>query len=314
MPRSRRLALSCSALIAVAATALVGCGGSETPDDPAVTIGSKGFTESQVVAAAYAQALRHVGFTPTVRVLDGSPAMPPALRSGAIDLYPEYTGTAWTIVEGESPLKLAGKPGTQQQRMVAGRLAADSAVHAFPPAPGSNNAVAVCTKASGITSIAQFAGRPTPVSIAGAPEVFTRPDALPLLEKAYGFTTGRKVPTQPADRYGPIARGQVECMAAYETDPQIKSLGLVIATDPRGILGGAIDYRPMALASAAWWQGLSGEMQAKVDEALVNVSRKMTTAWLREANRRVTDDGERPDDVALELVNISVPDRAAAPR
>lgn len=311
---SARAALAPLAVTALAGVALAGCGGSDAPDDPVVTIGSKGFTESQVVAAAYAQALRHVGFTPTVRDLAGSPAMPPALRSGAIDLYPEYTGTAWTIVEGESPLKLAGKPGALQQRMVAGRLAADRAVHAFAPAPGSNNAVAVCTKASGITSIAQFAGRATPVSIAGAPEVFTRPDALALLEKAYGFTTGRKVRTEPDDRYGPIARGQVECMAAYETDPQIKSLGLVIATDPRGVLGGAIDYRPMALANAAWWQGLSGEMQVKVDEALLNVSHKMTTAWLREANRRVTDDGERPDDVALELVNISVPDRAAAPR
>ena len=312
MRAPRSIPLWCAAL--AASVALAGCGGDATPPDPSVTIGSKGFTENRVVAAAYAHALRRVGFTPTVRTIGTTANLVKALRDGRVDLYPEYTGTAWSNVASESPVALAGRTPAQQEQMVRDRLAADGAVHAFPPAPGSNNVVAACTRASGITSLQQFATRATPVSIAGEAEVFTRPDALPLLARAYGFTPGRKVVTPPTDRYGPISRGEVECMPAYETDPQIKSLGLVILRDPRRVMGGAIDYRPFALANAAWWNGLSGDAQAQVDDAIANVSHKMTTAWLRSANLRVTQGGESPDDVALELVNITVPERAAAAR
>ena len=300
--------------VAALVTAAAGCGGGSAPVDPHVVIGSKGFTESRVAAAAYAQALKRVGFTPTIRTLPTTPALARALRAGQVDLYPEYTGTAWTIVEGQSPLSLVGQPRDRQEQLVRDRLAADPALHAFPPSPGSNNAVAACTRASGLTSLTQFATRRTPVSIAGQAEVFTRPDALPRLQAAYGFPVGRTVVTTATDRYGPIARGEVECIAAYETDPQIKALHLTVLADPRHVMGGAIDYRPMALANAAWWNALSGDVQGQVDEAIANVSHKMTTAWLRSANLRVGSGHESPDDVALELVNVSVPGREAAAR
>ncbi|MFZ4755918.1 MAG: glycine betaine ABC transporter substrate-binding protein [Miltoncostaeaceae bacterium] len=292
--------------------AVAGCGRTSGPVDPHVVIGSKGFTESRLVAAAYAQALSRVGFTPTIRTVPTTPALARALRAGQVDLYPEYTGTAWTLVEGSSPLALAGQTRARQEQLVRDRLATDSALHAFSPAPGSNNAVAACTRASGLTSLTQFAGRTTPVSIAGQAEIFSRRDALPLLQTAYGFTIGRRVVTTPGDRYGPISRGHVECMAAYETDPEIESMHLTILADPMHVTGGAVDYRPMALASAGWWNGLSGDVQDQVETALGNVSHKMTTAWLRSANLRVTSGHESPSDVALELVNVSVPGRAAA--
>lgn len=311
----RRAALTAALAAALATTTAVvsGCGSDPVPADPAMVIGSKGFTESRVVAAAYAEALRRVGFRPVVRTVGGTPILARALRSGRVDLYPEYTGSAWVALEGEDPTRLAGRGPAVQEVTVRTRLAADRALHAFAPAPASNNVVAACTRASGFRSLTDLATSTTPLRLAAEAETFSRADGLPWVQRAYGFTVSRQVVTPPGDRYGAIRNGEANCVAAYATDPEIESLHLVVLADPKRVLGGGIDYRPIALANAAWWDGLGEGVQARVDQALENVSHKLTTAWLRTANLRVVRGGESPEDVALELVNVTVPGRVAAP-
>ena len=162
---------------------------------------------------------------------------------------------------------------------------------------------------SGIRSLGQLRGQS--VTIAGSREAVTRPDAVPGVAATYGFTPV-PVYTTADRRYEPLRDGRALCVTAYEPDPEIKELGLTLLRDPKGVLASGVDYRPIPLASAEWWNSLPGGVQAKVTEAIDNVSRKMTTAWVRQANRRVSLGGERADDVVLELVNINVPGRAAA--
>lgn len=293
----------------LATLGLAGCGSGPAPDDPAITIGSKGFTESDVIAATYAEALRRVGFRPTVRRVDSTEAAERAVRDGTIELYPEYTGTYW-VRRGEDPRALTGVGGAAQASKVRSLMAGDAGVHGFAAAPGSNNPAPACRRSTGLRSLDDLTGRA--VSIAAAREAFTRPDAIPGVAAAYGFTVGRAVVTSSQDRYAPVVAGTVDCMVAYETDPEIKEIDLVVLDDPKGILRQGVDYRPMGIANRAWWDSLPGDLQARVTEAMDNVSGKMTTAWLREASRRVAVDGEKPADVALGAVNINVPGRVAA--
>lgn len=311
MRRSRlgRAATLLVAGVVMAGGVLAGCGGDDAPPEPRVAIGTKGFVESDVIAAAYAEALRRVGFEPAVIDLGSTPATLRGLARNEIQLYPEYTGTAWTSILGRDPLALVGTSRASQEQRVREPLDRDPRFHVFATAPGSNNAVAACLPRSGVRSLAELAGRS--ITVSGAREAFTRPEAVPGIAAAYGFTP-IPVYTTADRRYEPLRDGRALCVTAYETDPEIKELGLTILRDPKGLLASGVDYRPIPLANGEWWRSLPGGVQVKVSEAINNVSRKMTTAWVRQANRRVSLGGERADDVVLELVNINVPGRAAA--
>lgn len=74
-------------------------------DNPHIIIGSKAFTENFLLAHLFAQIIENktklktslkLGFGGTKLVFD-------ALRLGEIDIYPEYTGTAYLVLLGKSP-------------------------------------------------------------------------------------------------------------------------------------------------------------------------------------------------------------------
>jgi len=60
-----------------------------------IAVGSKEFTEELLLGEMYAQLLEHGGLHVHRRLgLGGTQVAMSALQRGAIDLYPEYTGTA----------------------------------------------------------------------------------------------------------------------------------------------------------------------------------------------------------------------------
>src|SRR3954462_6525467 len=72
---------------------------------PAVTIGTKDFTEEFVLGELYAQALRAKGYTVNVkRNIGPTEITDKALTSGKIDAYPEYTGESVATVAGNNTL------------------------------------------------------------------------------------------------------------------------------------------------------------------------------------------------------------------
>src|SRR5437588_12768002 len=105
---------SLASVVLVLGLGAAGCGSSSTPNPtnhatrvapgtaprepgagkPAVTIGTKNFTEAFILGQLYAQALRAKGFTVNLHSNIGpSEVMDRRLASAAIDGYPEYTGT-----------------------------------------------------------------------------------------------------------------------------------------------------------------------------------------------------------------------------
>ena len=107
-------------LLAVIAAFAVGCGGgdngggggtgtssSDQPGKgkPAVTIGTKDFTEEFVLGNLYAQALKAKGYKVNLKENIGATEITDkALTSGTIDAYPEYTGETTATVFGKNKL------------------------------------------------------------------------------------------------------------------------------------------------------------------------------------------------------------------
>src|SRR5437660_9849610 len=77
------------AAVALAMMAFAGTASAQT-----LKVGSKNFTEQFIVAELYAASLEAAGFKVERKInLGATPVAHEALRTGAIDLYPEYTGT-----------------------------------------------------------------------------------------------------------------------------------------------------------------------------------------------------------------------------
>ena len=67
-------------------------------DGASLTVGSKDFTENILVGEMFVQALENEGAKVKSQTnLGGTSVARDALLSDEIDVYPEYTGTGWTV-------------------------------------------------------------------------------------------------------------------------------------------------------------------------------------------------------------------------
>ena len=78
--------------------------GAEPAPSGRVVVGAKNFTESHLLAEMMALVIEaHTDLTVVRRTgLGGTMVCFEALREGEIDLYPDYTGTGWSVVLGET--------------------------------------------------------------------------------------------------------------------------------------------------------------------------------------------------------------------
>ena len=119
----------------------------------AVVVGSKNFTEQIVLGEILAQAVEQTGLTVERRLnLGGTLVCDQALRSGDIDVYVEYTGTALTALFKE-PLPSADATGAEKTSTSARVLDvvrdkyASRGITMLPPL-GFNNTFAILVRAA----------------------------------------------------------------------------------------------------------------------------------------------------------------------
>src|ERR1700752_1512738 len=100
LPRSLRGGLAPAALLSSATCAAAA-------PDGLIRVGSKSFTESYILAEVAAQIIEQVGEARVERRvgLGGTGLTYRALESGAIDLYPEYTGTLARVLLKDAALE-----------------------------------------------------------------------------------------------------------------------------------------------------------------------------------------------------------------
>ena len=84
-------------------------------------VGSKNFTEQLVLGEIVAQHIERKLGIPVERKLNlgGTLLAHEALVNGSIDLYPEYTGTALTVILKQPPVTDPARPWTRCARLIA---------------------------------------------------------------------------------------------------------------------------------------------------------------------------------------------------
>jgi osmoprotectant transport system permease protein len=265
-----------------------------------VVVASKPFAESYVLAEMFATLLEARGFAVDRRLGLGATEIAfGALRTGAIDVYPEYTGTGLLAILGEPP---AGDPGT-----VFGRVSREFDrrfdVRWLPPL-GFENTYAIAVRRGtadslGLRTISDLA-RAAPRLRAGlTPDFIGREDGLPGLARAYGLRFGEVRPLLQAVKYRALATGAVDVVDGYSTDGLLGRLPLVALEDDRRFFP---PYEGAALVGPA----LRREGAAAV-AVLTELSGRLDERRMRALNARVELGGEEPAAVARdELVRLGL--------
>jgi len=260
-----------------------------SPDGGAIVVASKPFGESYVLAEMFAQLLEARGIQVQRRSgLGATEIVFGALRTGAVDVYPEYTGTGLLAILGATP----PSDRTAAFREVSEVFRARWGVRWLPPLGFQNTyAIAVRPRTADslglhtLSDLARAAGRLT----AGfSPDFIGRADGLEGLRRAYGLEPGSVRALYQAVKYQALAAGEVDVIDGYATDGQIARYDLVILRDDKGFFP-PYDAAPLVGRRVA-------ERRPDVVAALTELGGLLDEDTMRGLNRRLEVDGE---DVAL---------------
>jgi len=210
--------------------ALVGCGGHR-----GIAIGSKDFTEEQLLGEMYAQRLEARGYTVERKLgLAGTEVAMEALQRGDIDLYPEYTGTALLTVLKEKPLPSSRAIYDAVKRAYAERYH----LTWLAPAPFDDTQALATTQAIAsrlnLKTLSDLSRAAPQLRLGSIPEFTKREDALPGLQRAYGGFQFQSIKLFDIGlKYQALLTNQVDIVVAFGTDGQIASDKLYVFVDDK---------------------------------------------------------------------------------
>lgn len=258
-----------------------------------IVAGSKNFTESYLLAEIAAQLLEHNGITVDRRLgLNGTRIAFTALENGAIDFYPEYSGTIAEVILAE--------PGLEQMDAIEAEVARRG-FELLPPL-GFNNtyAIAVTREAAerrGLRQISDLRGVEG-LRFALSHEFLNREDGWPGLKARYGLVQ----PVRGIEHslaYEAMQQDQLDGTDVYSTDGEISRSELVVLEDDLG-------YFPVYRAAFF----ARDDLPANVAAILRQLSGRIGDERMRELNRAALS----PAASIAEVASAFLADEGLVPR
>ena len=275
-------------------------------DKPTVTVGSKDFTESIILAEIVSTLLEDNGYTVERQFnLGGTAVVHQALISGEVDIYVEYTGTGLLAILGEdlpetsaSPVAGASPAATAGQDAVydiVKRGYQEQFGLTWLEPWGFNNtyALAVTQETAdeyGLEKISDLQGVAGDMTFGATQEFLVRPDGLPGLEETYGLDFGNETGLDPGLLYSAVDEGQVDVISAFATDGRIPALGLVVLEDD-------MNYFPPYYAAPVVDSELL-EQNPEIADILNQLGGQIDDATMADMNYQVDEGGQEPSAVA----------------
>lgn len=218
-------------ILAALTLTLSACATPSTEGEDTVVVGSQAYYSNEIIAEIYSQALEAEGYQVERRFQIGQrDAYLPELESGAIDLFPEYTGNLLQFYDPETSAQKAD----DVYSALSDALPEGLAVLAMSPATDqdSYNVTGEFAAANNLSSIADLAALDGLV-LGGNLELEERPYGPKGLLETYGVTVS-------FDATGDVTvdallAGEITIANVYSADPRIAEYGLVTLADPEGL-------------------------------------------------------------------------------
>ncbi|HXH88283.1 MAG TPA: glycine betaine ABC transporter substrate-binding protein [Gaiellaceae bacterium] len=285
------------------AFAAAGCGGDDegagdAASDRTVTIGSKNFTEAIVLGELYKQALEAKGYTVALKSSIGSTEIiDKALRSGQIDLYPEYTGTMLTVVFAEDEPQDSAESTYDRAK----ELYEEDGFTLFEMTPFSDSDALAVTKETadreGLAEIGDLT-KLDGFKLGGQPEFETRLQGLPGVKEAYGIENVQFTPFAGISPYEALDQGTVDVAAIFSTDPPLASGKYVVLEDTEANFG----FQNVAPVVK---QELADELGGDFEDTINAVSEKLSDEAIIAMNSAVAIDKRPAPEVAREFLEAN---------
>ncbi len=203
-----------------------------------VVVGGKGFTEQLLLAEITGQYLTSKGYDVKLKTGMGTSLVRGALENKQVDLYWEYTGTAFLNFHKN---KFANQPGNEIYDAVKAKDAEAGIV--WLNASAANNTYALAVRqadadAKGIKTLEDLAAKlngDDKLVLGCNIEFYKRDDGLKPLQKAYGF----EFPRSDVKRmetglvYKALKDGNVDVGLVFATDGRIPAFNFVVLKDTK---------------------------------------------------------------------------------
>ena len=273
---------------------------------PRIVVGSKNFTEQIVLGEILAQQLeRRTGLHVQRKFnLGGTLLTQEALLSGALDLYPEYTGTALTAILKRKPSSDAAAVFRQVKLAYHDQWGLE-----WLPPLGFANTFAITVRgatagAGRLKTISDAARSPRPWSLGAGYEFLQRPDGLSGLLRAYGLRIQDSPVTMDLGLlYQALDHDQVDMIAANSTD------GLLSVLDVRVLLDDRKYFPPYECAAVVREVTLAAHPELR--PALEELSGQISESAMRRLNYEVDGKHRSVPEVASQFLQ-TLPARRSA--
>ncbi|MGW0120571.1 ABC transporter substrate-binding protein [Streptomyces sp. NPDC003327] len=267
-----------------------------------LTVGSAGFTESDLLARMYALLLEDAGYRITVLSVTNRELYEPALESGRIDVVPEYAATFadWLNARTNGPdAPTVGSPDLTATMTALRALAGPRGLAVLDPGRAADqNAFAVTAAYAAehrLRTLSDLGAARLPVRLAAGDECVKRPYCAPGLKEVYGIDVTavdpKGVGTTQAKQA--VQSGEDQLVLTTTTDATLDDFGLVLLADDRQ-LQNADHIVPVVNRARAGGPRVTG--------ALDRLNTVLTTADLAGLNERVDSWRRLPEDVARDYL------------
>ena len=314
---ARRKGLWALLLLAVLALVIAGCGGDDDggggggsaststqaadqpgKGKPAVTIGTKDFTEEFVLGELYSQALRAKGYTVNLkRNIGPTEITDRALTSERIDAYPEYTGITIAVVAKKDLPKTPEDTASEAQKFYEGRGQTVIGPTPFQDVDAIATTKAFATK-NNLKSVADLKNLPS-FSLGARPEFRSRFTGLVGMRQEYDIRNAKFKQLALGLQYQALDKGDVDAANVFSTDAQLASGKYTILEDPKGIFG---FQNVHFVIDKAKYDALGGQAFGDV---IASVNKLLTNDAMQSMNSAVDIDKKEPRAVAAQFLRAN---------
>jgi glycine betaine/choline ABC-type transport system substrate-binding protein len=276
--------------IVVLAVALYSCTKKGT-----IVVGSKNFTEQIVLGEIAAQQLERKLHVPVERKLDlgGTLLTHEAILNGNIDVYPEYTGTAASVI-----LKQQIPANSVQAYMVVKDAYRERFQLIWLPPLGFNDTFAMAVRTRDAKRLSQpvlSAATAREWRLGVGYEFLTRPDGLRRLNEAYGMHwNGTPKSMDLGLLYTALQQSKVDMAAGNSTDAQLSDSRFTVLADDKKAF-------PPYNACYVIRQTVV-QQKPEVEWALSMLQNRISDETMRDLNRRVETEHQPVETVAKEFL------------
>lgn len=273
---------------------LAGCGASK-----GVTIGSKQFTESILLGEMYAQLIEAKTDIPVTRKLNlgGVSVCMPAMEKGEIDMYFEYTGTAYneildhTFQQGTTPEEVL--------KVCQEEMARDHGITMFDPL-GLNNTYDVAIRSDrarelGVSKISDLSSIAGNLNFGCGHSFYSRAhDGYSGMVETYNLNFKDTKLMDTSLLYESIETGALDVIIVFGTDSLLKKYDMILLEDDKAF------FPPYHGAPMCRNETLT--KYPELSDVLNSLAGKIDSDTMQELNYQVDVENRSVEDVAKEFL------------